>query len=198
MDNNFSAKLYQKINACMSEIRRVAKNGRNDFHRYDYATESDILETVRPIMVKHNLHIGFDVTDVRENHKNEKQIITVALMVVTVTDCETGYSEKHQWAGSGEDSGDKGLYKAMTGGQKYFLMKFFSIPTGDDPESDGTPPRGGNGKENPADEITRKLQSMPPKVSDACRAKKMSRGSVIAMCEALAWNWDKIAQEVQQ
>jgi hypothetical protein len=38
--------------------------------------------------------------------------------------------------GEGQDAGDKGPYKAMTGAQKYALMKTFMIPTGDDPEAD--------------------------------------------------------------
>jgi hypothetical protein len=31
---------------------------------------------------------------------------------------------------------DKGVYKALTGSEKYFLMKAFLIPTGDDPEKE--------------------------------------------------------------
>ena len=38
--------------------------------------------------------------------------------------------------GAGDDGADKGLYKAYTGAVKYFLMKTFLIPTGDDPEAD--------------------------------------------------------------
>jgi hypothetical protein len=40
------------------------------------------------------------------------------------------------WFGSGSDTGDKGLYKAITGGIKYVLNTNFLIPTGDDPEKD--------------------------------------------------------------
>ena len=43
---------------------------------------------------------------------------------------------KAEWAGSGDDPADKGLYSAYTGAVKYFLMKAFLIPTGDDPEAD--------------------------------------------------------------
>jgi len=38
--------------------------------------------------------------------------------------------------GSGSDKGDKGVYKALTGSQKYAIMKLFKIETGDDPEQD--------------------------------------------------------------
>ena len=50
-------------------------------------------------------------------------------------DGETGASIKKPWRGYGTDKEDKGGYKAMTGGEKYFLLKTFLIPTGDDPEA---------------------------------------------------------------
>jgi hypothetical protein len=34
--------LAAKLAEIMSEVERIAKKGRNDFHKYDYATESDI------------------------------------------------------------------------------------------------------------------------------------------------------------
>lgn len=37
--------------------------------------------------------------------------------------------------GQGVDSGDKGIYKAITGANKYFIYKLLNLPTGDDPES---------------------------------------------------------------
>lgn len=40
------------------------------------------------------------------------------------------------WAGYGDDAGDKGIYKALTGAVKYALMKQFLVSTGDDPEGD--------------------------------------------------------------
>jgi hypothetical protein len=74
------ASLYSKIAKVMGEVGRVEKRGFNDFHKYAYATEADLVEAVR---------------------------------------------EKLSAA-----------YKAMTGALKYFLMKTFLIPTGDDPEAD--------------------------------------------------------------
>lgn len=41
--------------------------------------------------------------------------------------------------GEGMDTGDKAIYKAITGAQKYVLMKTFLIPTGDDPELEELP-----------------------------------------------------------
>ena len=37
--------------------------------------------------------------------------------------------------------GDKGVYKAITGANKYLLFKLFQIETGDDPENEVAPPQ---------------------------------------------------------
>ncbi len=53
-----------------------------------------------------------------------------------------GSSVKNTAAGEGLDqNGDKGTYKAITGATKYFLLKLFLIPTGDDPETDKRKPK---------------------------------------------------------
>ena len=60
--------------------------------------------------------------------------ITNIDMTIAIIDVESGEKIEVPWAGQGADKGDKGMYKAFTGGLKYFLMKMFMLPTGDDPE----------------------------------------------------------------
>jgi hypothetical protein len=67
--------------------------------------------------------------------KADKKIYTLTVEY-TLYDGESGEEMKFTILGQGEDSGDKGTYKAMTGATKYALMKLFLIPTGDDPEND--------------------------------------------------------------
>jgi hypothetical protein len=59
----------------------------------------------------------------------------------TIRDGETGESLSFSMPGCGEDTGDKGLYKAITGSEKYALKNIFLIPTGDDPEKDDARPQ---------------------------------------------------------
>lgn len=42
-----SGGLVAKLARVMAAVERVAKNGRNEFHRYDYATERDITSAIR-------------------------------------------------------------------------------------------------------------------------------------------------------
>jgi hypothetical protein len=63
-------------------------------------------------------------------------VLTVLEMTMSFHDGETGERMDYFWRGYGTDKEDKGGYKAMTGAEKYFLLKTFLIPTGDDPERD--------------------------------------------------------------
>ncbi len=115
----------------MKKTKSVAKTGRNDFHNYDYATEEDILREIRGPLTEEGLIILPTLVD-------EKQEGTVTTLHINfrIIDTESGEMVECRFTGKGEDKGDKGSYKAMTGAQKYFLTKTFMIPTGDDPERD--------------------------------------------------------------
>jgi len=109
----------------------VAKNGRNEFHKYDYAREADIVEAIRGELAKRNLFI---FPSVRTHTRTGE--ITDIMVRWKFCDGDSGEIEECDIPGSGHDRSDKGVYKALTGSEKYFLMKAFLIPTGDDPEKD--------------------------------------------------------------
>ncbi|MHB9019394.1 MAG: ERF family protein [Minisyncoccota bacterium] len=123
--------IYQKILNVCSKVDRVPKNGRNDFHKYNYATEADILEAVRGLLVEE----GLVVIPSCKEYEADGDLRRVR-MTFTFFDVETGESFQAEWLGEGQDKGDKGFYKAFTGAQKYCFTKTFHIPTGDDPEQD--------------------------------------------------------------
>jgi hypothetical protein len=123
--------LIRKLAEVMAEVERIPKSGRNEFHKYDYATEADIVAAVRKLLAERHVMI---LPGLHEAHR--EGTLTTALMTFTLCDGESGEERTFQWAGTGDDKGDKGLYKAITGGLKYFLLKTFLMPTGDDPEGD--------------------------------------------------------------
>lgn len=136
--------LVQKLAEVMGEVERVAKRGRNDFHKYDYATEADIMAAVREHMAKQGLIIVPDVEEI--SWRNDGTICTLKV-AFTIFNGETVHTEEvsgHERItfrvyGEGQDKGDKATYKAMTGATKYALLKLFLIPTGDDPEHEPAP-----------------------------------------------------------
>lgn len=125
--------IYSKVGKVMSQVSRVPKNGYNSFHKYNYTTESDLTESIRPILLEAGLAFFSNVLE--QDREGE---FTKVKMEFTLADIETGEVLTSIYWGEGQDKGDKGLYKAYTGATKYFLMKTFLIPTGDDPEADNT------------------------------------------------------------
>jgi hypothetical protein len=132
------AQIITALHAVMQEAAYVQKTGENDFHGYSYATEADVLERIRPAMIKHGLVLIPSINQVSsiDQYGNTSVIVHYTL----------AHTSGAVWphpivaAGCGNDraksgaTGDKGLYKALTGANKYLLFKLFQIETGDDPE----------------------------------------------------------------
>lgn len=128
----FKAKLSTKKLQVMSAVDTIPKNGYNAENDYKFAREGDINDMMRKIL--HENKLMFDVTFVDRVYRNNGEIVEVKLLI-TWTDAETGYFESHTWLASGADYKEKGIYKAYTGGMKYFIMRSFLISQGDtDPE----------------------------------------------------------------
>lgn len=121
------------LNAVMSEVTYVQKGGEVSFGKtkYSYMSEADLLEVVRPVMVKYGLVILPSCDEVTKtgNMTTVKMTYTIAHRSGAV------WPFKMSMWGQGVDSGDKGIYKAITGANKYYIYKLFNLPTGDDPES---------------------------------------------------------------
>jgi hypothetical protein len=136
-EGNSIAIIAKAIHAVMSEVDYVKKSGENDFHNYTYATEADVLSRIRPAMLRHGLVLVPSVNQVSNIDANGITTISVHYTLVHIS----GAVWPHPLiaAGAGSDMnkkgvGDKGLYKALTGANKYLLFKLFQIETGDDAE----------------------------------------------------------------
>jgi hypothetical protein len=126
------------LHAVMEEVAYVQKSGENDFHDYTYATEADVLKRLRPAMLKHGLMLIPNVQQVSGPDPAGNTTVTVQYTLCHISGAI--WPGILHAAGCGGDKhkngvGDKGLYKALTGANKYFLFKLFQIETGDgDPE----------------------------------------------------------------
>lgn len=162
------AGLAKKMAAAMAEIGRVQKRGSNQAQGYKYARADDVAEEARAVLAKHGIAVYPDVLDygTREiDGRNGKLRITWAKVAWTFVDGESGESRTVNVPGEGQDSGDKGIYKAMTGSMKYLLMTSFLIPTGEgDPEHDDDDKGNGKqpeGKHNEAAEAVKRGMATP-------------------------------------
>jgi len=128
--------IAQKILNIMGKIQPVVKDGWNDFQKYKYVMEGDILELIRPLLIEERLVIIPSVVSVRELPQQGKQLVTEAGVDYLIIDLDSGEQITTRWYGYGGDTGDKGIYKAYTGANKYCLLKTFGIYTFDDAEKD--------------------------------------------------------------
>ncbi len=127
--------LYQKILNVMKEINAVAKDKVNNFHNYAYTSEAAILKAVREPMIKNGL-IAIPLIEEERVERVDKNTIVTIKYCLKVIDTDTGEYENVVVIGQGIDTGDKAFYKAITGCNKYALMKLFQIPSIDDPEAE--------------------------------------------------------------
>jgi len=139
-ENLLMAKLAMKILAVVNDVGWVEKAGKNTVQNYTYVRDVDITDKVRKALIANKLVVlptQVNPHTIREiQGKNGPIAITSVPMAYKLIDAETGYMEVVGFEGTGMDSGDKGIYKAITGATKYFNSKVFHIPTGDDPEAD--------------------------------------------------------------
>lgn len=134
-----SAKIATALHEVMSKVGYVQKTGKNAFHGYKYAGEADLLDKLRPAMVEAGLMLLPSVKFVSPVDEHGNVIVNMEYTLV--------HKDGDIWpeplgaAGMGNDRakngsvGDKGVYKAITGANKYLLFKLFQIETGDDPET---------------------------------------------------------------
>jgi hypothetical protein len=137
--------VVQAIAHVMAKVGSVEKRGRNDFHKYDYATAADVAHALQQIMAEYGLVIV--QREIGVNHDHETGILAVryeftvmhrsgdALEPVQMT----GMSRARDSKGGFDD---KAANKCHTAARKYFLLGLFQIPSGDfpDPDADETPP----------------------------------------------------------
>ncbi|MDB5105795.1 MAG: hypothetical protein JWP91_3484 [Fibrobacteres bacterium] len=158
----------QKLAKVMAETRWVEKKGRNSFFNYDYARETDILDAVRTKLADNGIFVFTSVEnmEMKETGKRTRDGSPVNLVIVktkhTFWDGESGETAEVFGTGCGEDSGDKAIYKAITGAMKYFISKNFLISTGDDPEKDDDAGKGSGNGQTEAPVRADKSQSMAP------------------------------------
>lgn len=131
--------VYQRWNRVLKEIGLVPKRGWNAHHKYWFTTDADLNAFVGPLFGKYHLvvipSIILDQVQRIEPAPGSKQFLTRVPMKIRVINADKPDDAfEVDWIGEGADTVDKGVYKAFTGGLKYFYMKLLQVATGDDPE----------------------------------------------------------------
>lgn len=139
-----TGKLYARIAIVSKEVGSLLPDKKNLEQRYDYISADKILERAGDAMAKHGLVVipsivGSDVkvvtyTKTYSGKVEEKWRLDAEIYFeMTVADSD-GNAITQKWVGRGSDysTPDKALYKAITSGHKYFLMKLFNVGIGNE------------------------------------------------------------------
>ena len=141
MDN-----IFQKINKVMNDVKYLMKDDKvvtnaKTGASYKAISEEKVTSELRKAMIKHGIVIiPIEMITKREDETlkdfqgNDKvnRITTVETRYrIQKIDDKDGYIIAVS-AGTGVDTQDKGVGKAMTYAYKYLLLRTFAIPTGED------------------------------------------------------------------
>lgn len=141
------AQLYQKISKVMQDVDYLQKDDQVAFNntKYKAISEEKVTSTVRESLIKN----GLIIFPFEQQHKREGTLSTVDVKY-KIVDTETGEFEVLVSSGTGADTQDKGVGKAMTYAYKYLLLRTFAIPTGEDPDKTSSAELDARERENAA------------------------------------------------
>lgn len=135
------ANIYQKINEVMKNIEYLTKDDKVEFGttKYKAISEEKVTTAVRDQLVKQ----GIAIIPIKQECEN-KELIRTDKSVNMLTTVHVRYRIQNiddlndfieaESNGTGVDTQDKGVGKAMTYAYKYMLLRTFAIPTGEDPD----------------------------------------------------------------
>ena len=150
MSENTKKNIYQKLLEMQKAVDEIIKDGTQNSpgQKYDFASDENVLGKFRPLMDEQGLLLipRVESPNVREGSTGNgtARYLTELIMTMVWHDVESGEELAIPWYAQGVDlAGEKGVGKALTYGEKYFLLKFFHIPTRkDDPDGDARTRRG--------------------------------------------------------
>lgn len=140
-DMETNTELYKKLLELQKAVRGLFPEKQGGTGNYKYVSGNKLLSVVRPKMDELGLLLKSEIVDIvntRQDYKvgreqrDKSEVHTSLKMRFTWIDTESGEREVCEWAANGQNDWDKGAGSAMTYGERYFLMKFFHIPTDED------------------------------------------------------------------
>ena len=131
--------LWQKLIEVRKSVPYLKKD--NKGFQFQYVSSSQALGSLRSAMDQHGVLlvpkiVSTNVTE-KATKKDGSQIFTELNMEFTWINADDPQEQiACPWYGQGLDTGEKGVGKAATYAEKYFMLKFFNIATDkDDPDS---------------------------------------------------------------
>lgn len=127
--------IWERIFNVQHGVKVVMKTGKNTYHKYDYATERDVLAEVKPLLKEQRLV----VLEAGKEHvmlTDKKHKIGVEFTIINLDNPDERVVTTFYGVGEDKEGTVVGLPIGYTMAQKYFAAKYFLLETGDDAEAD--------------------------------------------------------------
>lgn len=134
--------IFKKLLRVQQEVDSLYKNKATN--QYKYVDGNSVLTVIRPLMNELGLILKQEIISVDKeridyslkNGTQKSEILISAKILFTWVCCDTGETDVNNFFAVGMNDWDKGLGSALTYAERYFLLKYFHIPTdADDPDA---------------------------------------------------------------
>jgi len=126
--------LIEKLAEIYKSVGYLHKKESNDFQHFKYVSSAQVITEIRGKMCELGVLLEPSVTAHNlmhfQNAKGVEQLVTEIDMQYTWINVDDPKDVRVvNWYAQGKDSDEKGVGKAMTYGEKFFLLKYFNIAT---------------------------------------------------------------------
>ena len=129
--------LFKKLLDVKKAINYVKKDKAG--HNYKYTKPSTLLSLINPELNKNGVFLKSEVISCEKErvtykagNKDKEEVLFSLNIKFTFIDVETGETDINNWYGYGMQGFERGYGSALTYAERYFLLKYFNIPTDDD------------------------------------------------------------------
>lgn len=119
--------ILAKLSRIMGSLNGLRKDGKNTHHKFNFVSHDQVMKGVRKAFIEEGIVFIPQVL----NHTKTGNSVFVE-MIFYYFDADSGESFSSTWVGEGQDTQDKGIYKAITQCVKTQLLKLLLIPSGDE------------------------------------------------------------------
>jgi len=139
--------IEQRLHAIQGKVEDMKKEGWNDFSKYQYLTAAQVVSKIKELMDEYRVIFTYSAELLRFEEVGKSQKGAVVRLTYAFVNIDNSKDMvKGTFDSFAGDTGDKQVFKAVTGGIKYIYTGTFNIANEDDPEKD----KSGNKKVAPA------------------------------------------------
>jgi hypothetical protein len=143
--------IHDKLVHVRKHVGNIEKSKTNTHLRYEYRTEDDYYNTIRPLLndVGVMLYVSTDRIEPKDQY-------VYVRMTYTYVDTATGEQFAVRAGGMGDLKDGTGVKKAQTGAARYHFQKMFLVADGEDDEADvGKASKGAPARTAPVEQTAR-------------------------------------------